>query len=266
MIGVNNAGDCSGANVKPVLDHDHAKYCDLIKKYTMQHFSDFEVVDAKRDGQAVAVFLINAPDSPLVFEKVGTCAIDAKQQHTAFSQGTVYFRHGAKSEPGTSDDIRKFIEKRVQEMSQTLVKGLRKLPSAPRGAELRVVPRGIRAISPEGAVPVRLSNNPDARGILVTDRHEMFPYRQKEVMGRLQESLPKGSRLNAYDIQAINKVYKIAGNENLSWKPTFSSRLYSDAYVEWIADHVSQDGDFLQDVRNRFRKINSKDQKAKGGV
>ena len=25
-----------------VLNHDHAKYCDLIKKYTMQDFSQFE--------------------------------------------------------------------------------------------------------------------------------------------------------------------------------------------------------------------------------
>lgn len=257
-IGINNVGEGSGFDVKPVLDYDHAKYCDLIKKYTMQNFADFEIVEAEKHGQSVALFLINPPDSPLVFEKPGTYAVDAKHQQTVFAQGTLYFRHGAKSESGTTDDVRKFIEKRVREMHDQLVKGLRSVSEAPRGSQLQVVPRGAIAIGPEGAVPVRLTTNPSAQGVLVTDRHELFPYRQKDLLAKLRKALSVGSVPNTYDLQAINKVYKIAEQENLSWQPPFSSPLYSEAFVEWIVGKVSNQKNFLQDTRARFHEIGLK--------
>jgi molybdenum cofactor biosynthesis enzyme MoaA len=108
----------------------------------MQNFADFEVIEAKKDGHNVAIFLINPPDSPLVFEKPGTYSIGNNQQQRAFSQGTIYFRHGAKSECGTTDDLRKFISQRVREMQDQLVKGMRRVSEAPRGSQLHVVPRG----------------------------------------------------------------------------------------------------------------------------
>lgn len=157
-----------------------------------------------------------------------------------------------------ADDVRKFIEKRVREMHDQLVKGLRKVSEAPRGSQLQVVPRGARAIGPAGAVAVRLTTNPDAQGILVTDRHEIFPYRQKDVIAKLKEVLPAGSVPNTYDLQAINKVYKIAHQENLSWQPPFLSRLYSNAFVEWIIDKLSNQKHFLQDTRGRLHEINLK--------
>jgi hypothetical protein len=219
----------------------------------MQNFADFEIIEAEKSGQKIALFLINPPDSPLVFEKPGTYAVDVKHQQTVFAQGTIYFRHGAKSESGTTDDVRKFIEKRVRELHDQLVKGLRKVTEAPRGSQLQVVPRGTRAIGLEGAVAVRLTNNPDAKGILVTDRHAVFPYRQKDLIARLKEALPPRSVPNTYDLLAINKVYKIAKQENLSWQPPFSSRLYSEAFVEWIVDKLSNQKDFLQETRHRLK-------------
>ncbi len=46
VVGIRNSGEPSGVDVSLVLDHDHAKYCDLIRKYTLQDFCDFEVVEA----------------------------------------------------------------------------------------------------------------------------------------------------------------------------------------------------------------------------
>jgi hypothetical protein len=223
----------------------------------------FRIVLTKnaKDGPAphtVALFLINPPDSPLVFEKPGTYAVDPKHQQTIFPQGTIYFRHGAKTEFGTTDDVRRFIEKRVREMHDQLVKGLRRVSEAPRGSQLQVVPRGTRAIGPEGAIPVRLTTNPSARGVLVTDRHEVFPYRQKDLLVKLRGAMSPGSAPNTYDLQAINKVHKIAEQEHLSWQPPFQSRLYSEAFVEWIVDKVSNQRDFLQDTRDRLRQENLK--------
>ncbi len=119
-VGINNAGEASGTEVTAVFDFDHAKYCDLIRKYTLQNYCDFEVIEATKDGLGVAVFVINPPDAPLVFEKPGTYAVDNNRQQTAFGQGTVYFRHGAKSETGTTDDLRKFMDLRMREVEGQL--------------------------------------------------------------------------------------------------------------------------------------------------
>jgi hypothetical protein len=115
-----------------------------------------------------------------------------------------------------------------------------------------VVPRGAKALGPEGAVAVRLTTNPDAQGMIVADRHEIFPYRQKDLIAKLKEGLPGMSVPNSYDLQAINNVYKIAEQENLSWQPPFSTRLYSEAFHEWIIDKISIQSDFLQDTRARY--------------
>ncbi len=257
-IGIDNAGKGCGSDVQPVLDYDHAKYCDLIKKYTMQNFADFEVIEAKKDGHAVAIFLINPPDSPLIFEKPGTYAIDSSHQKTVFSQGTIYFRHGAKSETGTTEDLSKFLQQRVREMRNELVKGMRRVTEAPRGSQIQVVSRGTVVKGAQEAVPVRMSSDPKAQGVIVVDRDQIFPYRQKEFIERLKEALPDGPILNGYDLQAISKVYNIAAQENLSWKPQFSGRQYSEALVEWIVDKISKEKDFPQATRRRLYEMNQK--------
>jgi EC042_2821-lke REase len=136
-------------------------------------------------------------------------------------------------------------------MHDQVVKGLRKVSEAPRGSQLQVVPRGTRAFGPEGAIAVRLTTNPSAQGVLVTDRHEIFPYRQKDLIAKVKEILSVDAAPNSYDVQAINKVYKIAEQENLCWQPPFLSRLYSEAFVEWIVDKISKEKNFLQETRDR---------------
>ena len=85
----------------------------------------------------------------------------------------------------------------------------------------------------------------------------MFPYRQKDLIGKLQEALPNGPAPNAYDLQAINRVHNVANDDRLSWKPQFSARQYSDALVEWIVERVNGDATFLRETRDRYRQINA---------
>jgi intein-encoded DNA endonuclease-like protein len=79
-----------------------------------------------------------------------------------------------------------------------------------------------------------------------------------DVIERLKKALPAGMVPNTYDLQVINKVYKIAAEKDLSWQPDFSSRQYSEAFVEWIADKLSKDKKFLKKTRRRFREIGVK--------
>jgi hypothetical protein len=253
-IGVTNVGRGCASDVRPVLEYDHAKYCDSIRKYTGQHFADFEVVEAEKDGHAIAVFLVDAPDYPLVFEKPGTYAVDKGHQETAFLRGSVYFRHGAKSEPGTTDDLRRFVEKRVREMQQQLVKGMKRVSEAPRGSELLIAPRAGVVTGKGDALPVKIVLDRNAKDAIQVDKNMLFPYRRMELMKRLKEELPKDAAPNTYEIQAINYVYGIAENEYLSWQPPFSSRQYGEAYVGWIIDKISKKKGFLVETREDFQQ------------
>src|SRR5512135_940991 len=101
VIGLDNGGSPSKTDVTAVLNLDHAKFVDKMRKYTGYEFGDLEVHEAKKQDNTVAVIEVSAVKVPMVFQEVGTYEVVPGKQKTAFSKGTVYFRHGAKSEPGT---------------------------------------------------------------------------------------------------------------------------------------------------------------------
>jgi len=253
-IGIDNRGVPNGADVTPILEYDHAKYCDLIHKYTLVHFADFEVVESHRDGKRIAIFVIGAPDFPIVFQKPGQYAIEGnKQQKTAFGQGTLFFRHGAKSEHGTTDDLRKFMQLRMREMEKQLLKGLRKVTEAPRGAQLQVVQPQLSGAAQAGVVKVHLTTDPSTQAAIAIDRSKICPHRQKEVLGVLSKRLPNGNAPSSYDLQMLNNLYKISKKPDFCWVPRFSSKQFSDAYIDWIVQSIQEDPAFIQKSHDKFR-------------
>lgn len=254
-IGIDNAGVATCADVVPVLEYDHAKYCDLIHKYTLQNFCDFEVVEGQKDGCKVAVFIINVPDYPLIFQRPGTFSIGNNKQQTAFGQGTIFFRHGAKSEHGTSDDLRRFIQTRLRELQDQLMRGLRKVSEAPRGSQLQVISPASGGQMPTGNVGVRLTTDKNAPGVVAIDRGVLCPYRQKEVRAELRKRLPDDLVPTTHDLTAINKVYGILSKDEFSWRPEHSSPQYSDAYVDWLVQKINDDAKFLSTTREKFYEI-----------
>lgn len=73
IVGVENDGSPSGANVQPVLALDSATICDKLKAYLGDNFDDFEVSAVMRGGtQAAAIGVGGAKDAPLVFHRPGT--------------------------------------------------------------------------------------------------------------------------------------------------------------------------------------------------
>lgn len=252
-VGINNSGNACESDIRSVLDFDHARYCDLVRKYTMQNFSEFAIEEAEKDGFPVAVFLIDPPDYSLIFEKPGQYAIENNtKQITVFGQGTIFFRHGAKTESGTTDDLRKFMHVRFREMQDQLIKGLRQVSEAPRGSELRAIPAVTAAYPGRDGVSVRITTDPGAQAAIAVDRHRVCPHRQKEVMQHLRERLPNGSVPTTHDLQAIVKLYDIGSNGQFAWKPEFSSRQYSDAFITWIVEQVKANPNFLGDARRRY--------------
>lgn len=80
LIGLDNYGAPSKENVQPVLDIDHAKLVDKIRKYTGLQFSDLEIHEVKKQGETIAVIEISAVKVPMVFQDVGTYEVSPGKQ------------------------------------------------------------------------------------------------------------------------------------------------------------------------------------------
>lgn len=190
-IGLDNSGNPANTDISQVLGCDPAVMTDHICKYTGIHFSSFEIVEQSKDGRRIAIILISGVNVPMVFNKPGTYKIDDRNQKTAFSAGTVYFRHGAKSEPGNTDDIRTVIERQLESMRKSLLKGVRKVVQAPPGSRILTFGPSVEvheSVSPN-AKAIRIVDDPDAPAYRKIDYDITHPHRQMDVIQKVNVAL-----------------------------------------------------------------------------
>ena len=119
VFGVRDDGTPSGWDPSPLLHVDSATVTDKVARYTGRQFADFENVPAKREKARVAVLVVDETRVPMPFSRPGTYAIKKGRQRTVFAQGTVYFRHGSKSEPATAEDMATVIDRRLAQVYQS---------------------------------------------------------------------------------------------------------------------------------------------------
>ena len=252
VIGVNNKGKPTGNDVSGVLGLDPAVLTDKLNKYTGVQFSDFEIESSAKRGKTVAVMLIGASSFPMVFARPGTYAIEHDKQKTAFSKGTVYFRHGAKSEPGTSADLRHVLERRLDKIRHDWLSGVRKVVEATPGSAIQIVtPEAGKLLD---AKSVRIVDDPKhAIGVIDTD--QTHPYRQKELIAAVRKKLPRTTTFNSYDVLTLKKVYKIEKRQEFSHQPKFGSLQYSEQFVDWIVKKHQEDKDFFTKTRKAYFKL-----------
>lgn len=134
-----------------------------IHRNTHQHFASFDIVPDVRHGKPVAVIDIQSSDIPIVFTAHGGYETPAgKGQKASFVKGSVYFRQGTKSEPGTTDDLREAIDRRLERVKGFWLNGIGKIMAAPAGSEVQLVQRAIALTNSEDAAPVRLTTDDSA--------------------------------------------------------------------------------------------------------
>lgn len=246
VFGVRNNGDPSGFDPSTVLSLDPAKITDKVAAYTGDQFSDFEVVEAIRNGRKIAVLIVHEADMPMAFTSAGNYDAGGGRQKVAFQNGTVYFRHGAKSEPGNSGDLRAVLEREVERRRRAWLSGIRKVVTAPRGHSIEVLPPGMIVSSSPEARPVRLVDDPHAEGVGRLDPDLTHPFRQKELVVEVRRRLGDGPTFTGYHNQVIRKVYGIdESRPEFYYRSKFGSPQYSEAYVEWIIHQFEKDAGFF---------------------
>lgn len=139
VFGVRDDGSPSEYDVSTFLGVDSAKIVDKIAKYTGNQFDNFIISEADREGAKIAVLRVNSVSIPMVFIQPGTYETEDGKHKTVFSKGTVYFRHGAKSEPGNSDDLKKWFETELNHVRQSWLGNVRKVVYAPTRHQIQFV-------------------------------------------------------------------------------------------------------------------------------
>lgn len=168
VVGLDNTGNPTRDSLDALSQLDPADVANKISRYAGSTQIELEVRQLEKAGVTLYAFVIQPVSIPIVFQRPGTYDIGQGRQKTAFSQGTIYFRHGAKSEPGTSDDLRAVIERQVEVIRHSWIKGVRKVVQAPTGSQIIAVRPSAKIGTTFLASAVRVVNDPTATPVVLT--------------------------------------------------------------------------------------------------
>ena len=217
-----------------------------LAQYAEPEFEGFEVEPLSRNGRpSTAVVVEGVRNAPLVFTRTGRIEGD----HLAFVRGGLYFRHGAKSEAATGEDVRDFIRRQLDSTRTQWLANIRQVMHAPGGAEVAVIETAER--DEEGRPTlIRLTTEPHAPLYGQVDPDQSHPYRQKEVIREVNARLGEGA-VNAFDVLSVRRVHAISEETRPEFVhvPKFGSPQYSDAFVEWLVAERHRDPRFFEKAK-----------------
>lgn len=169
IFGLDSAGTPSGESIAEIESLDPADISNKLGKYIGVPNFEIETFGLRKGGHKLYALAISGTSVPHVFVQPGTYDIGSGKQKTAFSLGTVYFRHGAKSEPGNTDDLRASMDRALNGIRKLWIKGVRQVVQAPPGAEIvtfrRTAPqapaiaKSVRAVHDQSATPIALTRD-----------------------------------------------------------------------------------------------------------
>jgi hypothetical protein len=191
--------------------------------------------------------------TPVAFEKAGTYMVGQKPK-CAFHEGTFYFRHNTKSEPATTEDIARAIEREVDRRRAEWLTNIRQVMEAPAGSEVAINPKAIAIGNSTDARAVRLSNDPDAARVAYRSRDITHPYRFKALLAEVNKRLPAGIEIRSGDLQAVRRAYQIDSQPNWVDIAKYASKQYSEAFVGWLVEQFSRDPRFGAKARAKAKR------------
>ena len=254
VLGANSDGTPSGADCNALLKCDLAVISSKVFKWTGYEFAEFETVVVRRGDCNYPALIVGEADVPIPFSKPGEWEKPDGKKKTEFAEGTVYFRHGAKSAPGTRADFSKWIERYASAERQRLMRGMKKIVTASPGHVVAAVTTAdpITGTGATGMV-AQLSNDPKAIKIIPRRAADFYPHRGVELREKVNSVL-KDTKINSHDVVSVNNSYKVfTDHPEFATKPhDKTGPLYSDQYAEWLVQQIRSNPKFLSDARNSY--------------
>ena len=264
VFGVRDDGTPSGWEPSPVLNLDPARVTDRVSRYTARQFAGFEVIATTRGRATVAVLVVREVQTPLIFTKPGTYPVDAGHQKTAFAQGTLYFRHGTKSEPGTAEDLAELLDRRLTEERDRLLKNIRMVLNAPEGYMPFLIRQHVSEAPETHATSIQITNDAKAPEFRPSSPDSVYPLRQKEVIEEVNRRLRGRFVINQHDALCIRTVHQIDETKPEFFEHRrFGAPQYTFHFVEWIIEQFECDPDFFARARLDYRARQRKSSRAR---
>lgn len=247
IFGISDEGSPSSESTECVSRIDLADIANKIGKYARWPDPQVEIVTIERHGSKFPAFHILPVNDLVVFEKPGTYEqIDGKQR-TAFGQGTIYFRHGAKSETATSEDLRTFFNRRFNALRDSWIKQVKRVTKAPEGSKVLVAPavgfnegsglRAVRVVKDDSATPVTLTRNTDvATGTFLHEEVSEEIFNEINNVVDANRILRKGQKRFFLGPQVYYRVYAERAAINLA-EPEIEV-LFLAGLCEFYAPHL----------------------------
>lgn len=258
VVGVNNTGKPTEFDTSRLLSFDQALLYDKIKRYIGDQALNVEIVEIEKEGAIRAAFQVDGSSLPIIFTAPGTYSIEGGKQQTEFGIGTVYFRHGAKSEPATSADLANAFQRALEATRKQWLGGIRKVVNAPIGHVVEVMGRSVRESRDKSAFPIRLVDDPSAPAYRKIDADTTYPYRQKEALIKINKGLPGKVTINSFDFLSVRTVHRRYEKPIFQYKPKFSSRQYSQQFVDDVLRQYNEDSNFFTNARSKYNKMKRK--------
>lgn len=189
LIGIRDDGHASGIDVTDVLNFDPADITNKMFACTGHHFSDFKIIKVEREGYPIAAIEIGRVSVPLIFTTSGNYQGTDGKPKSAFTVGVVYFRHGAKSEPATSDDLQQFIKREIDIVKDAWLSGIRKVVEAPEGSQIMVLPADAVVSESGDSQGVRIVDDPNAPAVVLREEDILknFPYDYRRLTQKIRQ-------------------------------------------------------------------------------
>ena len=251
----NNGASNSKVDHAKLLAHDTADITNRVSKYTNYQFSEIEIVEIERAGKTHASFFIFATDVPVVFTKPGEYETAEKKKKVAFAQGTIYFRHGSKSEPGNRDDLLRWREREIERARKTWMTGIRKVVETAPQDSVTVISSSVLAPKFGSIVKAAMSSDPSAVRITPTNAEDIWPHRQIDVIREVNKKI-SGYKINPFDVACVKAVYDVPRKHpEFAYRPhQKSSPQFSDSFIDWLVEQYTKNKNFFVKAREECKK------------
>jgi len=170
-----------------------------------------------------------------------------------------FFRHGGKSRPATSDDLRRFMERRVEAVKRRLAADIKRVITAPEGSEIVAIER---AEDEQGERVIRITTDEHAPLYRAVDFDVTHPYRQKELIAEVNARVPEAKAINAYEFLAVRRTNEI--DPDYVHRPRFGTNQYSQAFVDWLVERIERYPEFIERARARYHDIRFSESRSRG--
>lgn len=254
LFGLDDSGIPLALEEVALKEVDPAVIGDQIFKYTGSHFGCFEILEAAKNGTKLSAITIGPADYPLVFSKSGNYQAEGGKQKEAFRAGMVYFRHGAKSEPGTQEDLRGYFDRKIESYRKQWIEGIARVVEAPPGSTVQMLPANVRHSSSPAATEIRLTSNPNAPEYHLISIDETHPFRRKELIAEVQKRIGNGFKIGPFHIDCARKEFQLDGDVRFRAKVAHASPQYSKECVQLLVEKYADNSGIFTQLADKYRK------------